>query len=123
MSRPPDMNAGSEGDDLLDRALRGSIGGRLASAAGAALASPWTSSLSRRYASAAGAHWRALPPPARVRMIALVGAIAMLVHRAMSRLGPVEPLGAVVPAVVIVACALAALCAGPIARAAERLDW
>jgi hypothetical protein len=55
-------------------------------------------------------------------MIALVGAIAMLVHRAMSRLGPAEPLGAVVPFLVIVACALTALCAGPIARASERLD-
>jgi len=55
-------------------------------------------------------------------MIALTGATAMLVHRAMSRLGPAEPLGAVVPFLVIVACALAALLAGPIARALERLE-
>ena len=58
----------------------------------------------------------------RVRMVALTGATAMLVHRAMSRLGPAEPLGAVVPFLVIVACALAALLAGPIARAVERLE-
>ena len=55
-------------------------------------------------------------------MIALAGAIAMLVHLAMSRLGRAEPLGAVVPLLVIVACGAAmALLAGPIARAWERL--
>ena len=54
-------------------------------------------------------------------MIALVGAVAMLVHRAMSRLGPTEPLGGVVPFFLIVACALTALLAGPLARAWERL--
>ena len=55
-------------------------------------------------------------------MIALVGAIAVLVNRAMSRVGPPEPLGAVVPLVVFVACALIALLAGPIARASEHFD-
>lgn len=122
MSQPVGMNQGNQPDDLLDRALRGSIAGRLASAAGAALSPAWTSSVSRRYASAAVAGWRALPPPKRVRTIALTGATAMLVHRAMSRLGPAEPLGAVVPFLVIVACALAALLAGPIARATERFE-
>ena len=122
MSQQVEMNQASQRDDPLDRALRGSIGGRVAAAAAAALSSAWTFSVTRRYASAAGANWRALAPPTRVRMIALVGAIAMLVHRAMARLGPAEPLGAVVPFLVLVACALTALWAGPIARAAERLE-
>jgi len=122
MSQPIDVNRGSQRDDLLDRALRGSIGGRFASAVGAAMSSAWTSSASRSCASTAGANWRALSPPTRVRMIALVGAIAVLVNRAMSRLGPPEPLGAVVPFFVIVACALIALLARPIARASEHPD-
>jgi hypothetical protein len=109
-------------DDLLDRALRESIVGRFASSAGAALFSAWTSSVSGRNARAAAAGWRTLSLPWRVRMVALTGATAMLVHRAMSRLGPAEPLGAVVPFLVVVACALAALLAGPIARALERLE-
>jgi hypothetical protein len=109
-------------DDLLDRALRESIVGRVASSAGAALLSAWTSSVSGRYARVAVAGWRTLPPPTRVRTVALTGATAMVVHRVMSRLGPAEPLGAVVPFLVIVACALAALFAGPIARAVERLE-
>ena len=121
-SQPFGVNQENQRDDLLDRALRESIVGRFASSAGAALSSAWTSSVSGRYAIATVAGWRALPPPTRVRTVALTGATAMLVHRAMSRLGPAEPLGAVVPFLVIVACALAALFAGPIARALERLE-
>ena len=119
-SQPVGVNQENQRDDLLDRALRESIVGRLASSAGAVLLSAWTSSVSGRCARATVAGWRALPPPTRVRTVALTGATAMLVHRAMSRLGPPEPLGAVVPFIVIVACALAALFAGPIARAFER---
>jgi hypothetical protein len=122
MSQPSEMPRQNERDDLLDRALRGSIGGRLGAAAGSALSLAWTSSVTKRYVSAAVATWRALPPPTRVRMGALVGAIAMLVHRVMSRLGPAEPLGGVVPFLVIVACAVTALLAGPIARASERIE-
>jgi hypothetical protein len=116
------VNPENQRGDLLDRALRESIVGRFACSAGAALLSAWTSSVSGRYAIATLAGWRALPPPTRVRTVALTGATAMLVHRAMSRLGPAEPLGAVVPFLVIVACALAVLFAGPIARALERLE-
>jgi hypothetical protein len=116
------VNQENQRDDLLDRALRESIVGRFARSAGAVLSSAWTSSVSGRYAIATVAGWRALSPPRRVRTVALTGATAMLVHRAMSRLGPVEPLGAVVPFLVIVACALAALMAGPIGRALERLE-
>ena len=121
-SQPLRVKQENQRDDLLDRALRESMVGRLASSAGAALLSAWTSSVSGRYARATVAGWRALPPPTRVRTVALAGATAMVVHRAMSRLGPAEPLGAVLPFLVIVACALAALLAGPIARAVERLD-
>ena len=120
MNQSVEMNQRNQDDDLLDRALRASIGGRLASAAGAAVSSAWTSSVSRGYLSSAVAGWHARPPATRVRMVALAGAIAVLVHRAMSRLGPPEPLGAVVPGLVLVACALTALLAGPIARASER---
>lgn len=116
------MNPENQPDDLLDRALRESIVGRFVSSVAAALLSASTASVSGRYAMAAVAGWRARPLPTRVRMVALTGATAMLVHRAMSRLGPPEPLGAVVPFLVIVSCALAALLAGPIARALERLE-
>jgi hypothetical protein len=116
------VNQENQRDDLLDRALRESIVGRFASSAGAALSSAWPSSVAARYTSAAVARWRALPPPTRVRTVALTGATAVLVHRAMARLGPAEPLGAVVPFLVMVACALAALLAGPIARAVERIE-
>lgn len=116
------MNQENQPDDLLDRALRGSFVGRFATAASSAIALAWTSSASRRLLSPAAAGWRALDPVARVRMIALAGTTAMLVHLAMSRLGRAEPLGAVVPLLVIVACGVLALCAGAVARAGERLN-
>lgn len=116
------MNQRDQGGDLLDRALRESIGGRFSSAAQAAMSSAWTWSVSKAFVSEVVANWRALPRSTRVRMIALVGAIAVLVHRAMSRLGPPEPLGFVVPSFVLLVCALTALLAGPIARASERLE-
>jgi hypothetical protein len=121
MNPSPDKKQGSQGGDVLDRALRASIGGRLVSAGAAAVSSAWTTSVSRSYLSASRDGWRALAPVTRVRTLALAGIIAVVVHRAMSRLGPPEPLGAVVPALVLVACGLTALCAGPIARVSERL--
>ena len=109
-------------DDLLDRAIRESVGGRFASAVDAATASAWSSSSSRQFLLNASAKWRALTPPARIRMVALLGAVAVVVHRAMSLLGPPEPLGAVLPALVLVACVLMAALAGPVSQLLERIQ-
>jgi hypothetical protein len=120
MSKPVAMHQANPSEDLLDRALRGSVGGRLVSAAAAAAAAAWARSVSKRYVTGGVTNWRTLPPSARIRMIALAGATAVFVHLVMSRLGTAEPLGAVVPFCVLAACAVAALLAGPIARASER---
>jgi hypothetical protein len=108
-------------DDLLDTVIRGSVGGRFATAACAGVAAAWASSASRRLISSTVDGWSALSPVERVRTLALAGATAMLVHLAMSRLGAAEPLGAVVPVLVIAACGVLALCAGAVARTWERL--
>jgi len=107
-------------DDLLDAAIRESLGGRLASAAAAASAQAWTSSRSRRLAGVIASVWRVLSTPQRIRAIALMFAVGMIVHRAMARLGPAEPLGDLVPLFVLGVCALAAVFAEPIAREWER---
>lgn len=109
-------------DDLLDRAIRESVGGRFASAVDTAASSAWSSSASRKYLLMAFAKWHALTPPARIRMAALGGAVAVVVHRAMALLGPSEPLGAVLPSIVLAACVLSAVFAGPAARALERIQ-
>jgi hypothetical protein len=108
-------------DDLLDLAIRESVGGRFASAVDAAASSAWSSSASRAYLLTVSAKWRALTPSARIRVLSLGGAVAVVVHRAMSLLGPPEPLGAVLPSVVLVACVVMAALAGPIAQAVERI--
>lgn len=114
---PPERAAGG----LLDAAIRDSVGGRAAAAAATALTAAWTTSASRRLVMPAAAAWRALPPAARIRTIAFAGATGMLVHLAMARFGAREPLGALVPALVIVACAMAALCADAVAAVGKRL--
>jgi hypothetical protein len=120
MNEPAEMNERNAREDFLDAALRGSVGGRVGSAIGAGLSSAWMFSASRTYLSAVGANWRALPAPRRVRLIACVGAVAVLVNRLMSRFGSAEPLGAVLPSIFLAACALAALFADRIAPASER---
>ena len=65
---------------------------------------------------------RTLGAPQKIRACALAGAVAMAIHRAVALLGPFEPLGAVLPFFVFVACAMIAVLAGPIARAWERLE-
>jgi hypothetical protein len=109
-------------DDLLDRAIRESVGGRFASAVDAAASSAWSSSAFREYLLVAFAKWRVLTPPWRIRMAALGGAVAVVVHRAMALFGPSEPLGAVLPSIVLVACVLTAVFAGPAAQALERIQ-
>jgi hypothetical protein len=114
------MNQPDPRGDLLELAIRESLAGRLASAADTAAATAWSSSATRKALLGADAKWRALTPPTRIRMISLAGAVAVVVHRAMALLGPPEPLGAVLPAVVLVSCGLMAALAGPLAHALER---
>jgi hypothetical protein len=108
--------------NLLEAAVRGSFGGRLGTALAAVFSRAWSSSRSARVVAAVTAAWRAQSPVVRIRMIALAGATGMLVHLAMLRLGEPQPLGAVVPLLVVVACGALALCAGPLARAGERFN-
>ncbi len=108
-------------DDRLDLAIRESLGGRLASAAAAASSDAWSSSASRRVMEVVTSTWRALSTPQRIRTCALIGVVAMVIHRAMARLGPAEPLGNVVPFLVLFGCALATVFAEPVAREWERI--
>ena len=110
------MTRDPQHDDLLDIAIRGSLGGRLASAAADAGSLAWRSSASRRCVETAISRWNTLSIPQRIRTGALAGAVSMLAHRALAVLGPSEPLGYVVPLVVLAACVAAAAFANPIAR-------
>ena len=75
-----------------------------------------------RYLLTVSAKWRALTPPARIRVLALGGAVAVVVHRAMSLLGPRRAARRGPAVLVLVACVRdGALLAGPIAQAVERL--
>ena len=115
------MNRDTGADDLLDLAIRESLGGRLASATAEASARAWSSSASRRAMRAVTSNWRALSIVQQIRTGALIGAGAMVVHRAMAMLGPAEPLGHVVPWLVLAACTLIAALAEPIAREWEHI--
>jgi hypothetical protein len=115
------MNRGARTNDLLDLAIRGSVGGRSVSSLAHAASRAWVSSSSRRVIVVAATDWQALEAPQKVRAVASAGAIAMVVHRTMALLGPAEPLGVVLPALVLVACALLWTFAAPIAREWERL--
>ena len=115
------MNRHCHDDDLLDLAIRESRGGRLATAIAATVTRAWPSSRLRRLVTAAVTNWRTLGAPQKIRTGALAGAVAMAVHRMAAWLGPAEPLGAVLPFFVFVACAMMAVLAAPIARAGERL--
>jgi hypothetical protein len=108
-------------DDLLEAAIRGSLGGRLASAVTGALARAAASSVSFRVGGPVVADWRALARTERLRLIALLGAIAMLVNRGMARLGPAEPYSGILPWVIFAACAATAAFAAPLVRRWERV--
>jgi hypothetical protein len=115
------MNQPDSHSDLLELAIRESLAGRLASTAGTAASSAWASSATRQTLRSAALKWQAVTPPTRIRLISLTGAVAVVVHRAMALLGPREPLGAVLPAIVLVSCGLMAALAGPMAQALERI--
>jgi hypothetical protein len=114
------MNRGTRTNDLLDLAIRGSVGGRIVSSLAHAASRAWVWSSSRRVIDVAATDWQALEAPQKVRAGTSVVSIAMVVHRLMSWLGPTEPLGAVVPVLVLIACAVIWALAVPIAREWER---
>ena len=115
------MNRQVREDDRLALAIRESLGGRFAAAADGAWSRAWSSSVVSSLVAAAAGSWRTLEAPQKIRTCALTVAVAMAVHLAMAPLGHDEPLVAVLPALVLAACALIALLADPIARASERL--
>jgi hypothetical protein len=115
------MKRDTPADDLLDLAIRESLGGRMVSALASAAAKAWAWSWSREAVGMAATTWRTLQAPQKVRAAASAGMIAVVVHRLMARLGPPEPLGAVVPILVFIACFLIWALADPIAREWERL--
>jgi|KBSSwiStaDraftv2_1062776.scaffolds.fasta_scaffold1529627_2 hypothetical protein len=115
------MNRDAGADDLLDFAVRGSLGGRIVASLAAAASTAWIWSASRRAAVVAATDWQVLEAPQKVRAAASAVAIAMVVHRTMSWLGPAEPLGAVVPVLLLIACVVIWALAVPIAREWERL--
>jgi hypothetical protein len=115
------MNRQLREGDVLDFAIRESLGGRLASAAAGACSRARSSSVVASHVATTAASWRTLEAPQKIRTGALIGAVAMVVHLAMAPLGRHEPLVAVVPAFVLVACAVIALQAVSIARAWGRL--
>src|SRR5262249_21287533 len=75
------MNRDTRADDLLDLAIRGSLGGRIVSALAGSTAKVWGWSSARRVVSMAAANWQALEAPQKVRAVASAGAIAMVVHK------------------------------------------
>jgi hypothetical protein len=115
------MNRQVREDDGLELAIRESLGGRLASAAAGAWSRARSSSVVSSFVATAAGSWRTLGAPQKIRTCALTGAVAMAVHLAMAPLGYHDPLVAVLPGLVIGACAVIAMLADPIARAGERL--
>ncbi len=114
------MNLQMKEKDILDTAIRESLGGRLVSAGAGATARAWSRSVVGRLVDAATTSWRALDARQKIRAGALAGAVAMVIHRAMALLGRDELLGGILPAVVLVLSVAGALLAGPIAREWER---
>ena len=107
--------------DLLDAAIRDSITGRIAVSAAGVWSRAWRSSALGAFAASGQELWHGLTGAQRVRVIAIAGAVAMIVDRAMALAVPAEPLSAVLPSLVLVACTAAAVFAEPLARAVGQL--
>ena len=107
--------------DLLDVAIRDSITGRLAASAAGVWSRAWRSSTLGRLVTSRQELWLGLSGAQRIRAIAITGAVAMIVDRAMALAVPAEPLSAVLPSLVLVACTAAAVFAEPLARAFGQL--
>jgi len=111
----------SRDPDLLAVAIRGSVTGRVASWAAGVWSRAWRMSALRDFVVSREELWQQLSGAQRVRAIAGVGAVAMIVDRVMALAVPAEPLSAVLPSLVLVACTAAAVCAEPLARAVGQL--
>lgn len=107
--------------DLLDVAIRGSVTGRIASWASDVWSRAWRSSTLGRFVTSRQELWQGLSGAQRIRAIAIAGAVAMIVDRVMALAVPAEPLSAVLPSLVLVACTAAAVFAEPLARAVGQL--
>jgi len=115
------MNPEPREPDLLDLAIRGSITGRVAASAAVVWSRAWRTSTFGAVVTSGTEVWRGLSVAQRIRAIGIAGAVAMIVDRAMALAVPPEPLSAVLPSLVLVACAAAAVFAGPLARAVAPL--
>jgi hypothetical protein len=107
--------------DLLDVAIRDSITGRIAVSAAGVWSRAWRSSALGAFVASGEELWQGLSGAQRIRAIAIAGAVAMIVDRAMALAVPAEPLSAVLPSLVLVACTAAAVFAEPLARAVGQL--
>lgn len=114
------MNRDTRTDDLLDLAIRESLGGRMATSLASAVSRAWAWSSSRRVVAVAATAWQTLEAPQKVRAGASAAAVAMVVHRVMALLGAAERFGAALPLLVLVVSAVIWAFADPIAREWER---
>ena len=108
---------------MLDRAVRESLGGRIASGAARTTARAWRSSALRATLMPLAIGWREMSIADRVRAGSIGGAVAMIVAGAMMFLQPrgIDPLSMVLPGFVLAMCVLAAAASEPLARALERI--
>jgi len=115
------MNPEPRERDLLDVAIRDSVTGRIAASAAVVWSRAWRSSTLGGFMASWQELWQELSGAQRIRAIAVMGAVAMIVDRAMALAVPAEPLSAVLPSLVLVACTAAAVFAEPLARAVGQL--
>ena len=120
-SDPPEMIPEPREHDLLDVAIRDSITGRIAASAAGVWSRAWRSSALGAFVTSRQELWQRLSGAQRIRAIAITGAVAMIVDRAMALAVPAEPLSAVLPSLVLVACIAAAVFAEPLARVVGQL--
>jgi len=115
------MNSEPREHDLLDVAIRDSTAGRMAASAADAWSRAWRWSALGAFMASRDQLWQGLSGAQRIRAIAIAGAVAMIVDRVMALAVPAEPLSAVLPSLVLVACTAAAVFAEPLARAVGQL--
>ena len=117
------MSDTASAPDPLERSLIESAVGRAASASGASLRRAWDDSRLRRLRDGLAGEYRLATPTVRIRLVAIVFAIAMITDRAMSLLSPrpADPLASALPLGVLVVSVVAAYFSGALARSAGRL--
>jgi hypothetical protein len=115
------MNPEPREHDLLDVAIRDSITGRIVASAAGFWSRAWRWSALGVFVASWGELWQRLSGAQRIRAVAIAGAVAMIVDRGMALAVPAEPLSAVLPSLVLVACTAAAVFAEPLARSVGQL--